>query len=71
MYCGFDGMAALHVYMYTVHAHSRPQLGQFVHALERDDGFAAAHHMREVANTDAVWSRLWENFENIPNFHES
>ena len=33
-----------------VHAHSQPQLGQFLHGLERVDGFTAAHHVREVAN---------------------
>ena len=35
------------------------------------DIFTAAHHVREVANTVAVWSQLRENFENTPNFHES
>ena len=67
MYCGFDGIATLHVYTLI------PDLNRddSYMVLRHVDSFVAAHHVREVANTVAVSSQLWENFENTPNFHES
>ena len=66
-YSGLNGMAALHVYTLI------PDLNwDNSYMVSRVmDSFTAAHHVREFANTVAVSSRLWENFENTPNFHES
>ena len=67
MYSSSNGMAALHVYTLI------PDLNwDNSYMVSRVmDSFTAAHHVREFANTVAVSSRLWENFENTSNFHES
>ena len=67
MYSGLNGMAALHVY--TLIPDLNWDNSYMVSSVM--DSFTAAHHVREFANTVAVSSRLWENFENTPNFHES
>ena len=68
MYCGFDGIATLHVVYTRVPDLNRDDSYM---VLRHVDSFVAAHHVREVANTVAVSSQLWENFENTLNFHES
>ena len=67
MYCGFDGIATLHVYTLI------PDLNRddSYMVLRRVDSFATAHHVREVANTVAVLVATLGNFENTSNFHES